>query len=101
MCLDQNNCKVENCIKRHPQLCRNFNKSGKCRHKDKCAYQHVKHEDLNQQNEINKAVTQVIIKHEKEMELINAKTDKLKEIILDMGAQLKTLTTEKKNTSKI
>ena len=39
-CRNQNDCKEENCIKRHPKICRSYNSYGWCRNKELCAYQH-------------------------------------------------------------
>ena len=41
ICGNHNECKVDQCNKRHPKICKNFNKSGNCRHNKNCAYQHV------------------------------------------------------------
>ena len=42
VCDDIYDCKKDNCIKRHPQICRHYEKNEKCRFKEGCAYIHEK-----------------------------------------------------------
>ena len=49
ICENHSECKNEVCTKRHPKICRHFNKNGSCRHSDQCAYVHtVKQSDAQQ-----------------------------------------------------
>ena len=100
-CGDQINCSKQNYTKRHPKVCKNYNTSRKCRFKEDCVYLHVDKEDLTNQNGINEQLTKIMTKYENEIVLINAKMDKLKEIILDMGEQIKSLQIELPDFNKI
>ena len=98
---EQSNCNQQNCNKRHPKVCRNFNTTRKCRFKDDCVYLHVEKENSNNKSEINETSTKIMRKHENEIVLINAKMDKLKEIVLDMGDKIKSMEIKLKGFNKI
>ena len=63
-CADKD-CSFKQCIKRHPKECRKYKSNSGCRFNRECAYKHDAEKDFTNQNEINDAVANVIIKQER------------------------------------
>ena len=85
VCENTDHCSAEKCNKRHPQICRNFDYNGKCRHKEQCAYKHihrVKQTDLNEQ------IKQGLLKHERDLKLLTEEINTLKNLVQYMALEL-------------
>ena len=67
VCDDIYDCKKDNCIKRHPQICRHYEKNEKCRFKEGCAYIHEKKGA--KQGILNEQIQNVVMKHENNIKL--------------------------------
>ena len=88
VCENTSDCRKENCIKRHPKVCKHFRAHGKCRHNAECAYQHV--EQVNFQK-LNEMVAQVIITNVKEINDLKQEVHELKTKMEDMEKYIKTM----------
>ena len=77
-------CKEENCVKRHPVICRYFSLNGSCKYNESCAYAHRESEA---QTEI-KTVKERLAKSE-------LKVEELEKKLLDMNNILQGLLTNK------
>ena len=85
------NCSTKQCLKRHPKDCRKYKSNTGCSFNRECAYKHDTENDSTNQDEINKAVANVTIKHENEIKVLKAKMDKLKKTIETMDVNIKSL----------
>ena len=85
-------CSTNQCSKIHSRICRKYNSNSGCRFNRDCTYKHVaEHQSNNIQNEINEAVANVTIRHEKEIKVIKAKIDKLRNAIETMDSNIESL----------
>ena len=78
LCPQEVTCISKECILRHPKVCKNFNKEGACRFKEKCAYKDEK--DMIQ----NINVKNLIANHEKEISAMKDEMKQLKTIVSQM-----------------
>ena len=65
ICENQNDYNEKECTKRHPKICWNFCKDGKCVFKEKCAYQHTPF--LSDQAKVMEAMIKVILKQQQDI----------------------------------
>ena len=86
VCDHVHDCTKNNCEKRHPQNCRNFSKSGKCRFQGGCAYLHEKKE--NKQELLNEQVKSLMMKHEKDIQNLTEEVNMLKSLIQNMTLEM-------------
>ena len=75
ICVNISNCRNNKCFKRHPKECKNFNIDGKCRLKERCAYQHVKQLS---NNDIYELVGKVLARNIKEIADLTQEVNELK-----------------------
>ena len=66
------------CTKRHPKLCKNYSKSGKCRFNGDCKYSHEESKKSIKQDEINQSIANIMSKHEQEINILKEEMNQLK-----------------------
>ena len=86
VCDDTFVCKKDRCEKRHPQICKNFNKNEKCRFKGGCAYLHEKKGA--KQEILNEQIQHVMMKHEKEITYLTQEVNMLKALVQNMTLEM-------------
>ena len=77
---------MRDCLRRHPQICRNFSKNYKCRFNEECAYSHQNKVDS--QHHLNEQVTLLLLKPEKNIKALTEEVNTLKNIINTISAEL-------------
>ena len=85
ICLEENYCKTEECIKRHPKLCRMFSKEESCPYGNGCAYKHK------QQTKQNENIQKVIVANNKEVNDLKDEVNQLKVLISQIAIQIQFL----------
>ena len=71
VCPKENNCKSEGCVKRHPKVCKMFNKEETCKFGIDCAFKHK------EEASSNIKVKDIQIKHNKEVSDLKEEVEKL------------------------
>ena len=79
-------CTENKCEKRHPKVCRFYSKNQKCRHQESCAYTHKGKED--KQTKVIGQITELLIKHEKDITQLNEEVSILKNLVQYMAHEL-------------
>ena len=79
ICENQNDCNERECTNRHPKICQNFRKDGKCVFKEKCAYQHTPL--LNNQAKVMEAMMKVILKQQQDITALTEEVKILKDLM--------------------
>ena len=94
-CQNQSDCTIKECTKRHPKVCRTFDRTGKCRLKEDCAY---KHED---QNNLKNEMVEILTKHAIEMIAMQEDINQLKLVIQFMASKIDSYETELQKRSEL
>ena len=79
MCENSEVCMGETCSKRHPKDCKNFSKSGSCRHKEKCAYKHT--QPINYQAKLDEAMLMRILGHQQKISDLTEEVENLNLVV--------------------
>ena len=99
VCDDIYDCKNNKCIKRHPQICRYYDKNEKCRFKEGCAYIHEKKGA--KQDILNEQIKNVVMKHENDIKTLSQEVNMLKALVQNMTLEMvKALMQEVQNKEK-
>jgi hypothetical protein len=86
MCEIIDECKNQNCTKRHPQICRNYTKNNKCRFLNDCAYLHKQSSNI--QEKLMEQMSLLMLKHDKDIEKLTDEVKGMKEIIQTLTEEL-------------
>ena len=97
ICENISNCRDNECFKMHPKECKNFNIDGKCRHKERCAYQHVKQLS---NNNIIELVGKVLARNIKEIADLTQEVNELMTKVDIMEKNIEVDNSSKQDTAK-
>ena len=87
ICTNLLDCKDENCGKRHPKVCRNYQKQGTCFFKEECAYQ--QHVQKSQGEHL--FLVQILASHFKEVGVLKQELNDLKLKVEVMETKMSTV----------